>query len=176
MRWRRLTTAPRPNTATVEFVSTLQVFQTAPRPVETPHPKRQAFLRSAALLIFAQEISATTVYSDMVEQLQIEKILSSNISCSRGPKHASRGKYSYVPHKMKDGFSIAVYKTTSSIRHDSLPLSASNLRAKVGLWTLAKNTGCLATLRSVARNDMVTRFNTGDSLTHGFDNAASFMS
>ena len=68
-----LTTAPRPKTATVEFVSTLQVFHTAPRPVETPHPKRHAFFRSALGLILAQEISAITVYSLMVLHLFLGK-------------------------------------------------------------------------------------------------------
>ena len=35
-------TAPRPKTATDEPYSTLQLFQTAPRPVEMPQPKRHA--------------------------------------------------------------------------------------------------------------------------------------
>jgi hypothetical protein len=74
-----LTTAPTPKTATVEFVSTLQVFQTAPRPVETPQPKRQAFLRSALELILAQEISATTVYSLMVLHLLVMVVMMSSM-------------------------------------------------------------------------------------------------
>eukprot|EP00977_Amphora_coffeiformis_P018054 scaffold6121_cov170-Amphora_coffeaeformis.AAC.4 len=62
------TTAPRPKTATVLLTSTLQVFHTAPKPVEIPHPKRHIFFKSAAGSILAHEISAKTVYSDMVEQ------------------------------------------------------------------------------------------------------------
>jgi hypothetical protein len=77
-------TAPKPNTATDDPASTLQVFQTAPRPVLhathkvdtrvhqspnlTPHPNRQILSSGAASLIFAQEISLTTVYSENVEQ------------------------------------------------------------------------------------------------------------
>jgi hypothetical protein len=61
------TTAPRPKTATDELGSTLHVFRTAPRPVLTPHPNRHTLVRSAAMLILAHEISASTVYSDMVE-------------------------------------------------------------------------------------------------------------
>merc|ERR1719247_4049116 len=60
-------TAPSPNTAAVEFSSTLQVFHTAPRPVLTPQPKRQTLSRAAPGSIFAHEISATTVYSENVE-------------------------------------------------------------------------------------------------------------
>ena len=56
-------TAPKPNTATDDPSSTLHVFQTAPRPVETPQPKRQALFRGMRLLIFAALISAITVYS-----------------------------------------------------------------------------------------------------------------
>lgn len=62
------TTAPRPKTATVLLTSTLQVFHTAPNPVDIPHPKRHIFFRSALGSILAHEISANTVYSDMVEQ------------------------------------------------------------------------------------------------------------
>jgi len=34
------------------------VFHTAPKPVDTPHPKRHALLRGMRRLIFAAEISA----------------------------------------------------------------------------------------------------------------------
>lgn len=61
------TTAPSPNTATEELTSTLHVFHTAPKPVLTPHPNKHAFSNGISLLIFAQEISANTVYSLMVE-------------------------------------------------------------------------------------------------------------
>merc|ERR1712048_1113001 len=61
-------TAPRPKTATEAPASTLHVFQTAPSPVETPHPKRQALLRGMRGLIFAAGISAITAYSAKVEQ------------------------------------------------------------------------------------------------------------
>jgi hypothetical protein len=62
------TTAPKPNTATVLSTSTLQVFQTAPNPVLIPQPNRHIFSNGAFLSILAHEISAKTVYSDMVEQ------------------------------------------------------------------------------------------------------------
>lgn len=55
-------TAPNPKTTTDLPYPTLQVFQTAPQPVDTPHPKRQTLFKSADLLILAQEISANTVY------------------------------------------------------------------------------------------------------------------
>ena len=43
--------------------STLAVFSTAPMPVVMPQPSRQTFSSGAALLIFASEISGSTVYS-----------------------------------------------------------------------------------------------------------------
>ena len=55
-------TAPIPKTTTDLPKPTLQVFQTAPQPVETPQPNRQTLFKSADLLILAQEISANTVY------------------------------------------------------------------------------------------------------------------
>lgn len=62
------TTAPNPKTATEDPGSTLHVLSTAPRPVDTPQPKRQTLSSAASLGILAQDISASTVYSDMVEQ------------------------------------------------------------------------------------------------------------
>ena len=62
-----LTTAPRPKTATVLPRCTRQVFQTAPQPVATPQPMRHIFSSGASGVIFASEISATTVYSENVE-------------------------------------------------------------------------------------------------------------
>jgi len=41
-------------------------------PVDTPHPNKQAFSSASSLLILAQEISASTVYSDMVEHPLLE--------------------------------------------------------------------------------------------------------
>ena len=61
-------TAPRPKTATEDMGSTLQLFHTAPSPVETPQPRRHDWAKSAAGSIFAVEISARTVYSANVEQ------------------------------------------------------------------------------------------------------------
>lgn len=61
-------TAPRPKTATDEPVSTLHVFQTAPQPVATPQPRRHILWSGASVGTLAQEISATTVYSEKVEQ------------------------------------------------------------------------------------------------------------
>lgn len=60
------TTAPNPNTATVAPASTLHVLRTAPSPVATPQPNKHTFSRAASLAILAHEISASTVYSDMV--------------------------------------------------------------------------------------------------------------
>jgi hypothetical protein len=68
IRIRLLTTAPTPKTATVLSTSTLQVFQTAPNPVLMPQPNKHIFSNGAFLSILAHEISAKTVYSDMVEQ------------------------------------------------------------------------------------------------------------
>src|SRR6218665_3800 len=59
---------PSPNTATVSPGLTLAVFFTAPRPVVTPQPSRHTCSWLAAGLIFASEISLTTVYSLNVEQ------------------------------------------------------------------------------------------------------------
>ena len=60
-------TARKPKTATLAPLSTLQVFQTAPSPVTTPHPKREATRGFALGLIFANEISLTTVYLEKIE-------------------------------------------------------------------------------------------------------------
>ncbi len=54
---------PRPNTATLSPAFTFAVLCTAPMPVVTPQPSRQTFSCGAAGLIFASEISGTTVYS-----------------------------------------------------------------------------------------------------------------
>lgn len=56
-------TAPKPNTATEDPGSTLQVFQAAPRPVLTPQPNKQTLSKGEFSAILAQEISLTTVYS-----------------------------------------------------------------------------------------------------------------
>src|SRR5690348_11482867 len=55
-------TPPRPKTATVDPFSTLAVTVTAPYPVVTPQPRRQTLSSGADGLIFAMEISGTTVY------------------------------------------------------------------------------------------------------------------
>lgn len=73
-------TAPSPKTATVELGSTLQVFKTAPYPVDIPQPSRQTFSRGASFWIlnkhvgnrlrpthFAAEIADRTVYSLKVD-------------------------------------------------------------------------------------------------------------
>ena len=57
---------PRPKTATVEPGVTFAVFSTAPMPVVMPQPKRQTLSRGAFGLIFATEISGSTVYSENV--------------------------------------------------------------------------------------------------------------
>lgn len=40
-------TAPKPKTAHVEPDSTFAVFRAAPKPVDTPHPKRQILSKAA---------------------------------------------------------------------------------------------------------------------------------
>lgn len=42
-------------------------YNTQNVPVDTPQPNKHAFSSASSLLILAQEISASTVYSDMVE-------------------------------------------------------------------------------------------------------------
>ena len=49
-------TAPKPQTATVDPGSILQLFQMAPHPVLIPQPTMQTFLKSALGFIFAAEI------------------------------------------------------------------------------------------------------------------------
>jgi hypothetical protein len=61
-------TAPQPKTATLEPISTWQVFHTAPHPVLTPQPRRHIFSRGARGETLAHEIAARTVYSEKVEQ------------------------------------------------------------------------------------------------------------
>ena len=84
-------TAPSPKTATDEKGSTLALFQTAPRPVATPQPKRHAFSSANVGSIFAHEISASTVYSAKVEhpmkwkicepsRLSVKRVVPSGIS------------------------------------------------------------------------------------------------
>eukprot|EP00438_Fugacium_kawagutii_P001031 Skav205839 [mRNA] locus=scaffold160:424215:428029:- [translate_table: standard] len=61
-------TAPKPKTATLLPPSTFSVFQAAPRPVETPQPSSEQTSRGAVSETLAHEMSATTVYSEKVEQ------------------------------------------------------------------------------------------------------------
>ena len=77
---------------------------------------------------------------------------------------------------MKDGVPFTVFESYGSVWHEALPLSTSDLRAKVGLGTLAKNASRFATLRCVTRNDMIAGFDAGNSLSDRFNNAASFVS
>lgn len=60
-------TAPNPQTATVEPGVTVVLLMAAPHPVLIPQPNTQTLFKSAALLIFAAEIYAITVYSLNVE-------------------------------------------------------------------------------------------------------------
>ena len=55
-------------------------------------------------------------------------------------------------HEVEDLLSI-LRKTGSSVRHKTLSLSCSDLRAKVGLVTLAKNAFLLTAFRSCANNN-----------------------
>ena len=104
-------TAPSPNTATLALTSTLQVFQTAPKPVDTPHPNKHAvkrqvkqiitesqrkrhtriisiwtdvpFSKGNSFEILAQLISARTVYSAIVEHPMKWKIGLPSLSLNR---------------------------------------------------------------------------------------------
>lgn len=46
---------------------TLAVFKTAPKPVEIPHPSKPTLSNGALLSILANEMDATTVYSENVD-------------------------------------------------------------------------------------------------------------
>ena len=59
---------PKPKIATVSPRFTLAVFITAPMPVVTPQPSKHTSFKSASGWIFANDTSATTVYSEKVEQ------------------------------------------------------------------------------------------------------------
>jgi len=62
----------------------MDVFHTAPRPVLTPQPNKQAFLRSASGLILAQEISASTVYSaNVLQPIKWKMVLPSDFRVKR---------------------------------------------------------------------------------------------
>jgi hypothetical protein len=60
-------TAPRPQTATEQLDLKFGLLKTAPHPVDTPHPSKQIYLGSAAVLILAREMEARTLYSEKVE-------------------------------------------------------------------------------------------------------------
>ena len=64
---------------------TLAVFRTAPRPVDTPQPSKQALSRGALLSIFATLTSCTTVYSENVDVPICTARLISECSRSSGP-------------------------------------------------------------------------------------------
>jgi hypothetical protein len=53
-------TPPRPKTTTVSPGRTFAVFTTAPMPVGTPHPSRQARSKGRELSTLATEISGST--------------------------------------------------------------------------------------------------------------------
>mmetsp|Transcript_31442 Transcript_31442/g.65979 ORF Transcript_31442/g.65979 Transcript_31442/m.65979 type:complete len:83 (-) Transcript_31442:286-534(-) len=77
---------------------------------------------------------------------------------------------------MKDVFSLAVFESRGSVRHDPLPLCISDLRTKVGFGTLTKDTSRFTALRSITRNDVIADFYAGNSLADRLDDASSFMS
>ena len=54
--------------ATLSPACTFAVLMTAPMPVVTPQPSRQISCKSASGWILARLTSATTVYSEKVEQ------------------------------------------------------------------------------------------------------------
>src|SRR5690554_5537814 len=64
-------------------------------------------------------------------------------------------------------------KARGAIGHQPLPLGRAHGATQVGLAREAEFT--LATLSGVERNDMVTRLDAGDALTHRFDNTGAFM-
>jgi hypothetical protein len=165
----QLTTAPNPNTATLESGSTLHVFHTAPSPVDTPQPNKHTFSKGASGAIFAHEISAKTVYSAIVEHPMKWKMGFPSLSLNR-----------LVPSGMKPGQCIGT--EVVSARHDmhdttrhgttrqkrvqyavrqvslTCTLSASNLGTQIRFRAHAKDALRFGTLGRVTRHYLVTRF------------------
>jgi hypothetical protein len=78
-------------------------------------------------------------------------------------------------HKMIDWIAILILEADRSVGHDTLTLRGSNRGAQVGLWGLAKDARCLATLWSIRWNDMISRCDRGDSFADGLYDTACFV-
>ena len=79
---------------------------------------------------------------------------------------------SRAPHVVVQRLAIE-RKARGTIGHQPLTLGRAHGTTQVGLAREAEFT--LATLSGVERNDMVTRLDAGDALTHRFDNTGAFM-
>ena len=77
---------------------------------------------------------------------------------------------------MENIFAFAILESHGSIRHDSLSLGASNLGAKVGLWTLTKDASRFTALGSVTRNDVIADADTRHTGSDRFHNTPGFVS
>mmetsp|Transcript_2327 Transcript_2327/g.6659 ORF Transcript_2327/g.6659 Transcript_2327/m.6659 type:complete len:252 (-) Transcript_2327:48-803(-) len=78
-------------------------------------------------------------------------------------------------HKVEDILSVLVMEANGSIWHHSLSLRGSNLGAKISLRALTENARRLATLRSVARDHMITDSNRCDAFSNRLNNTPSFV-
>lgn len=76
---------------------------------------------------------------------------------------------------MENLLAILVCKPRGSIWHQPFSLSCPDFRAKITL-ALAEHTISLQTLRSIAWDHNVSRFNTRYSLANALDNCSSLMS
>ena len=159
--------APRPKTATDFWGSIFVVLKTAPHPVETPQPffygNGKYWIKFSINWIinlnhfYLRDTSCSNQLQDGFWQqifqqwLHIQRML--NIPKTQELKwFKSRALSEIRYHEMEDLPSI-LGKTGSSVRHKALSLSCSNLRAKVGLVTLAKNAFLLTAFRSCANNN-----------------------
>jgi len=73
-----------------------------------------------------------------------------------------------------DGLSV-LGESGSTVGHDSLTLSGSDLGAEVGLFAGAEDAASFLAFRGVARNNNITNLNGSNSFTDGFNNAGGFV-
>lgn len=75
---------------------------------------------------------------------------------------------------MEDG--LAVFgESGGAVRHHSLALSGSNLRAEVSFVTLTEDAIILEALRGIARDNSITNLNISDTLADAFNNTCGFV-
>jgi hypothetical protein len=70
---------------------------------------------------------------------------------------------------------VLIMEAPGTIGHDTVTLGATNLGAEIGLGALAKDARGLATLRSVARNHMITDSDRSDTFTNALDDTSSLV-